>query len=445
LERFLLMALPMHEMEPRPHRIVIVGGGFGGTQVARQLEKLCRGRSNVEITLINRDNFFLVTPLLFEAFSGILELRHCSVAIRAFLTRARFIEGRVERVDLERRVVQTGGGRSDEREIHYDQLVLALGAATNEKLIPGSEHALTFKTLADALALRNHVIERFERADAERDPALRATLLTFVIVGGGLVGVELLGELSAFADDIIARYPSLRRQDVRFLLFEHSLRIMSEIDPQLTDYAQTLLERRAGVTIRVGTSVQAIEPGAVRVDDERLLAGTIVLVAGIVPSPIIAALSLEKGPHGHVLTDASMRTNRPEVWALGDCAIVPGPDGKPYPYLAQHALREAKQLARNVAGAIDGAQPAPFIFNTLGMMASLGHNRAVARLLAVRLCGVLAWLVRRSYYLLQTPGLERKLRIVVDWALALVLKPDVVKVDTTKERALPVLVAPRSR
>jgi NADH:ubiquinone reductase (H+-translocating) len=414
-----------------PHRIVVLGGGFGGVQVARHLERLCRGKQ-VAITLVNRDNFFLVTPLLFEAFSGVLELRHCSVPIRSVLHRTRFIESSVEQIDLERRVVYVRGGTGAEAQVPYDQLVLALGAATNESLIPGSEHALTFKTLADAIALRNQVIERFERADAEPDAAVRSKLLTFVIVGGGLVGIELLGELSAFVDTIMARYPTLSRRQVRFLLFEYSPQIMSEIDPQLTEYARALLERRPGVMIRTSTQVKAIEPGAVELLDERIEAGTVVLVAGTAPSEVVADLPLKKGKQGHVIADATMRTERPEVWALGDCSIVPGPDGKPYPYLAQHALREANQLARNVAGAIGGVRPSPFVFSTLGMMASLGHNRAVARLRFVRLCGVLAWFIRRTYYLLQTPGFDRKLRIVVDWTLALVLPTDVVKVDLSK-------------
>ncbi len=415
---------------PAPHRIVVLGGGFGGVHVARHLEDLCRRQTNVAVTLVNRDNFFLITPLLFEAFSGVLELRHCSVPIRAVLRRTRFVESSVERIDLERRVVHVRSGAGAPDQLPYDQLVLALGASTNGNQIPGSEHALTFKTLTDAIALRNHVIERFERADAERNPELRQKLLTFVIVGGGLVGIELLGELSAFVDNVIARYPNLARDWVRLILFEYSAQIMPEIDPQLTKYARQLLERRPGVAIRTGTPVKSIEPGVVELADERLEAGTIVLVAGTTPSPVVSSLALSKGKHGHVITDATMRTEKPEIWALGDCSIVPGPDGNPYPYLAQHALREAKQLARNVAGAVRGDRPLPFVFNTLGMMASLGHNRAVARLLFVRICGVLAWLFRRTYYLLQTPGFERKLRIVVDWTLALLLPLDLVKVDT---------------
>src|SRR3954452_12524733 len=198
-------------------RNVILGGGFGGVTTARRLEKLCKRRRDVEIILVSRDNFVLMTPLLFEVCSGALEASHCSLPIRAFLRTTRFVEAAVQGVDLERRVVHlSSGGEPD--ELSYDQLVLALGAKTNRDMIPGSEHAFTFKTLADALLLRNHVIERFERADVETDPRRRAELLTFVVIGGGLVGVELLGELTAYVDGITPIYKHVNREEIRFLL-----------------------------------------------------------------------------------------------------------------------------------------------------------------------------------------------------------------------------------
>jgi len=271
------------------HRILILGGGFGGVHVARQLERRFRSEPNVEITLLSRDNFFLITPLLFEACSGTLELRHCSVPIRACLGRARFVQGTVRKpIDLERRIV-LADGEGSERALAYDQLVLALGAWTNLGLIPGSEHALTFKTMADAIVLRNHVIERFEAADVEPDPELKRQLLSFVVIGGGLVGTELLGELSAFAHDILGFYPSVQRGDLRFFLFESSPRIMPEIEPGLVDHAVRVLQRRPGVVLRTSTPVKAIEQGGVLLEGERVAAATIVLAAGIVPSRLYSA------------------------------------------------------------------------------------------------------------------------------------------------------------
>ena len=307
-----------------------------------------------------------MTPLLFEVCSGALDARHCSLPIRAFLRTTRFVEAAVQGIDLERRVVHlSSGGESD--ELAYDQLVLALGAMTNRRMIPGSEHAFTFKTLADALLLRNHIIERFERADVETDPDRKRRQLTFVIIGGGLVGVELFGELTAFADGIAPLYKHVNRDEVRFILLQGGDRIMPEIDPKLADYGTGVLRQRRGADIRTGAQVQAIEPGKVHLPGETIEAETIVLAAGIVPNPVVAELPVEKDRRGHIVVDGTMRCpSHPEVWALGDCASIPAPDGKPYPSLAQHALREARVLARNIAGVLDGRPPRPFVYSHPG-------------------------------------------------------------------------------
>src|SRR5713101_2843675 len=243
-------------------RIVILGGGFGGVYTARYLEKLCKGRQDVEIILVSRDNFLLMTPLLFEVCSGTLDLRHCAFPIRSFLRTTQFAEATVQGIDLERRVVHLAAP-CESAELAYDQLVLALGAMTNRVMIPGSEHAFTFKTLADALLLRNHIIERFERADVEPDPERKRRLLTFVIIGGGLVGVELFGELTAFADGITPLYKHVNRDEVHFILLQGTDRIMPEINPTLAAYGAQVLSKRCGADIRIKTIVRAIEPGKV--------------------------------------------------------------------------------------------------------------------------------------------------------------------------------------
>jgi NADH dehydrogenase len=414
-------------------RIVILGGGFGGVYTARHLERLFKRRADVEIVLVSRDNFLVMTPLLFEVCSGALDFRHCSFPIRAFLRTTRFVEAAVQGIDLDRRVVHLIAGE-ETGELAYDQLVLALGGMTNQRMIPGSEHAFTFKNLADAFLLRNHIIERFERADVERDLARKRRRLTFVIIGGGLVGVELFGELTAFADGIAPLYKHVNRDEVRFVLLEGGDRLMPEIDPKLAAYGTGALQKRRGADIRTGTRVQSVEPGKVHLSGETIEAETIVLAAGIVPNPVVAGLPVEKDRHGHVVVEPTMRCpSRPEVWALGDCASIPSPEGKPYPYLAQHALREAKVLARNVFGVLDGRPPQPFVYDTLGMMGSLGHNRAFGQLLKVRVRGVLAWFVRRTYYLLQMPGWVRRLRIMIDWTFALLFRPDIVKISLDSE------------
>src|SRR5262245_43893388 len=414
-------------------RIVVLGGGFGGVATVRHLERILR-HTDVEITLVSRENFFVLTPLLFEACSGRLELRHCAQPIRAALQHARFIEATVESVDLERQLVRAVAPDGGAYGLPYDHLVVALGASTNDGLIPGSSNALTFKTMADALVLRNHLIECFERADAAANAVQRRRCLTIVVIGGGLVGTELVGELTAFADDVLRFYPRIRRDEVCFRLFEAGPRILPEIDAKLAAAAARVLERR-GVDILASTAVRSIEIGRVRLQNDTIDAATIVLAAGIVPSAVASAIPVVRDQRGRIAVDATMRSrSHPQVWALGDCAAIPGPDGRPYPALAQHTVREARHLARNIRAALDGRVPSPFMFRSLGTMASLGHSSAVARAFGVRLTGFVAWWLRRTYYLFQMPRWDRRLRIVLDWTVALFFRPDITKVDLRVER-----------
>jgi NADH dehydrogenase len=415
-------------------RIVVLGGGFGGVATTRHLERGCGRRPDVEITLVSRDNFFVLTPLLFEACSGTLELRHCAQPIRPALRSARFIEAMVETVDPVARIVRASASDGRSYELPYDHLVVALGASTNETLIPGSELAHTFKTVADALVLRNHLIEQFERADAERDSERRRRALTMVVIGGGLVGVELLGELTAFAGDVLRFYPTVRREELSFHLIEAGQRILPELDAKLAAKAARVLQTR-GADIRTATPVRRIEAGQVHLEHETIEADIVVLAAGVVPSPAASAIPVERDARGRIVVDATMRSrSHPEVWALGDCAAIPGPDGRPYPALAQHATREARQLARNVSAVVERGTPQPFVFNSLGTMASLGHTSAVALVMGVRLTGFPAWWLRRTYYLLQMPRWDRRLRIMLDWTVALFFRPDITKVDLAVER-----------
>jgi NADH dehydrogenase len=198
-----------------------------------------------------------------------------------------------------------------------------------------------------------------------------------------------------------------------------------------------VLGGRRGADIRTNTHVRAIEPGKVHLPDKTIEAATIILAAGIVPNPVVAGLPVEKDRRGHIVVDGTMRCpSHPEVWALGDCASIPAPDSKPYPNLAQHALREATVLARNLFGVFNGQPPQPFVYDTLGMMGSLGHSKAFGQLLKVRVRGILAWFVRRTYYLLQMPGWGRRLRIMIDWTFALLFRPDIVKISLDSEAAL---------
>src|SRR5262249_40344119 len=222
--------------------------------------------------------------------------------------------------------------------------------------------------------------------------------------------------------------------EARFILLQGGDRLMPEIDPKPAAYGSEVLRKRRGADVRTGAKVQAIEPGKVHLPGETIEADTIVLAAGVVPSPVVAELPVEKDRHGRIVVDGTMRCqSRPEVWALGDCAAVPAPDSQPYPSLAQHALREAKVLARNIVGALDGRPPRPFVYATLGMMGSLGRGKAFGQLVKFRVRGALAWFVRRTYYLLQMPGWRRRVRIMIDWFFALLFRPDIVKISLDSE------------
>jgi NADH dehydrogenase len=301
-------------------------------------------------------------------------------------------------------------------------------------LIPGSEHARTFKTVADALLLRNHVIERLERADVETDTERRRQLLALIVIGGGLVGVELLGELTAFVHDQLRHYPRIHRQELRFHLFEAGNRLLPESTAFVAQYADRILRRR-GVELHMSTPVQAIEPGLVQWQDGAIEADTIVLAPGIVPSTVAAAIEVQRDRRGRIVTDPMLRSvSHPTVWAIGDCAAVPGPDGKPYPALAQHAVRQAKHVARNVRAVIDRRDPEPFVYRMLGTIATFGHTRAVADVRGLPLRGFAAWWLRRTYYLFQMPRWDTRVRIALDWLVSLFFRPSLTKIDLAQER-----------
>ena len=409
-------------------RIVIVGGGFGGVYTARHLDRRVAA-DRAEVTLVGKDNFFLMTPLLFEAGSGGLEFRHAVNPIRPLLTHARFVTAAVERIDLAGRAVHAVSAAGDRYDLPYDHLVLALGQNTDVGRIPGAEHALQFKTVPDAVRYYSLVVAAFERADVEPDPARRRRELTFVVVGGGLVGVELMGELTDFVYRLLKTYRQVKAADVRLELLQHGPAILPEMKGKLADYAAAQLVKR-GVTVRTSTGAERIEPDKVHLKGGEVIeAALVVLAAGLTPNPVVAALDLPED-RGRVRTDGCMRVDgHPGVWALGDCAAVPGPDGKPYPTLAQHALREAKQLATNLVAALDGKEPQPFVYHTLGTMAALGRHRGIADLMGVKVRGFPALCVWRAYYLLQMPRWGQRLRILLDWGVSLFFRPDATTID----------------
>ncbi len=345
----------------------------------------------------------------------------------------------VQQVSVDRRIIHISGLDGIARELPYDHVVVALGAGTNLAIIPGSEYARTFKTAADAILLRNHIIGQLERADVESDPRRRRRNLTIVGIGGGLVGVELLGELTALIHDALRHYPAIPRNELRFHLFEAGPRLLHESSPFLGEYAARVLQGR-GTVLHTSTAVEAIEPGIVRWAGGIIEADTIILAAGITPNAVAASVAVDRDHRGRIVTDAAMRSvSHPSVWAVGDCAAIPSPDGKPYPALAQHAIREGRAVAMNIRAAIRGRSPAAFAYRALGIMAAFGQRRAAADVRGLHLTGFIAWWLRRTYYLFQMPRWDTRLRIALDWTVSLLFRPNLTRVDLTVnlEQGLP--------
>jgi NADH:ubiquinone reductase (H+-translocating) len=393
--------------------VLVLGGGFAGGYVARLLGQ--RGA-----TIVSPDNFMLFTPLLPEAASGTLEPRHTVVPLRAMCPHAELLLGTATAVDVDARtaLIDTEAGV---QVVHWEDLVLALGAVP--RAVP--EHALSFKTLAEAIALRNHVLRELETADAELDEAARREHLTFVFVGAGYAGVEALAELSDLVGDALRYYPRLRGVPRRWVLVDAAPKILPEIPSRLGEYAARELEGR-GVEIHVGTTLDSTgEREVVLSDGTRIPTRTLVWTAGVLPNPLVAELGLPLDERGRVVVDELLRV-REHVWALGDCARVPNTKADhPDPPTCQHALRQARRLAKNIAG-----DPQPYGYRMLGQVATLGRYKGIADVLGVRLRGFPGWFVTRSYHLYQLPLASRKLRVVVDWTVALLFRRDVVEIGS---------------
>jgi len=396
--------------------ILVLGGGFAGAWTARLLGK--RGA-----TIVNLENFMLFASLLPEAASGTLEPRHVVVPLRQMCPHAELLMGRATSLDRDRRVVQV---QAEEElvAIHYDQLVVALGSIPRALPIPGlAEYAFGFKTLADAIHLRNHVLRRLEAAVAATTEGHRRRELTFVFVGAGYAGVEALAELSDLVRDALRFYPTLRYEPQRWVLVDAAPKILPEIPTRLGDYAANQLARR-GIEIRVSTTLESLEPHAATLSDgERILTSTLVWTAGVRPHPALSELGLPLDERGRVPVDSLLRVEGLDgVWSLGDAARVPNeatPD-RPDPPTSQHALRQARRLAKNLLG-----EPRPYRYRMLGQVATLGRYKGIADVMGLRLRGFPGWFVTRSYHLYQLPLLSRKLRVVTDWTVALLFRRDI--------------------
>ena len=414
-------------------RILIVGGGYGGMHTALRLERLLRPG---EATVMVADPLSYMTyqPLLAEAAAGNLEPRHVVVPLRGVLHRTQVIKAAVSSVDHARRVawLATAGGGS--MPVSYDMLVLAPGSVSRVLPIPGlAEAGIGFKTIGEAIHLRNHVLARLDTATALPPGQARRAALTFVFTGGGYAGVEALAELQDMAFDACARYPEIGRREMRWVLVEAADRILPEVGPALADYTARQLRRRH-IEVRLHTRLLSAEDGRVLLDDgEEFAAGTLVWTAGVAPSPVIKQTGLPADARGRVVVNGFLAVEGVDgAWALGDCAAVPDlttGNGALCAPTAQHAYRQARRLAGNIAAVLRGGTPRPYRHASAGSVASLGLYRGVAEVYGLRMRGFPAWMLHRTYHLLKLPTMNRRLRVVSDWTLALLFRREVVSLD----------------
>jgi NADH dehydrogenase len=401
--------------------VLVVGGGFAGGYVARLL-----GRRGA--TIVNPENFMLYTPMLPEAASGTLEPRHAVVPLRQMCPHAELVLGRVSAIDEEGRVAHVETPDAGAFEIRYEQLVLALGAVPRTFPVPGlSEHGLGFKDLADAIQLRNRILRELEAADVELNADARAAHVGFVFVGAGYAGVEALAELADLVNDALRWYPRLRDTTQRWVLVDAAPKILAEIPSRLGDYAAKELARR-GVEIHVGTTLESYDGmEAVLSNGTHIPARTLVWTAGVKASPLVGVFGMPLDERGRVQVDEHLRVRgRDRVWSLGDCAAVPNraTPGSVDPPTCQHALRQARRLAKNLSG-----DEEPYRYTMLGQVATLGRYKGIADVMGVRLRGFPGWFVTRTYHLFQLPLFSRKLRVVVDWTTSLFFRRDIAELS----------------
>jgi NADH dehydrogenase len=411
--------------------VVIAGGGFGGAAAARELERVMP-RQSARMVLVNETNFALYTPFLPEAAAGTLEPRHVVTPLRDILKRTYLRLGSIVGHDPEAKTVTLRAKHGEPEKLPYDQLLLSLGSVSRILPIPGlEEHAVGFKSLADAIYLRNHVVETLEEANATEDQTRREELLTYVFVGGGYAGLEALAELQDFAADAMENYPRARLHGMRWVLVEATDRVLPEIDLQLAEYALRELRGR-GIDIRLKTTLEEVGADHARLSTgETLKTNTVVWTAGVAPQPILRELSLPLDERGRVPVDDHLRVQGLDsVWAIGDCAAAPDPRGGTCPPTAQHAVRQGPVAARNIAAELGVGSAAPFEYRSEASFVNLGRYKAVGRIGDRTFRGFPAWWLARSYHMSQIPGAARKVHAVLDWTAGLPFKRDIAELGS---------------
>ncbi len=420
-------------MNKKTH-ILILGGGFGGLYTALYLDKTLARHSDIEVTLVNRENFFLFTPMLHEVAASDLDITHIVSPVRKLLKRVKVFNGRVENIDLKNKTVTVSHGKEHHHhDLGYDHLVLGLGSVTNFFGNRGlEENALTMRSLGDAIYLRNHLISNLEEADFECCPVVRKPLLNFVVAGGGFAGVETIAGINDFLRDALRFYPHLTEDMLRLVLVHAGSTILPELNGKLGEYAAKKLQER-GVEMHLNTKLESVEGNEVRLSDgTEITTNTVVWTAGNAPNPLLDKLPCERQA-GRICSDEFMRVPGYDgVWAVGDCAWITDKTGKPFPPTAQHAIRQGKVLAHNIRMSIVGGKLRPFSFETIGQLAALGRRTGVAQIFGRNFSGFIAWWLWRTIYLMKLPRFEKKLRVALDWTLDLVFKKDPVQFLTLR-------------
>ena len=419
--------------------VLILGAGFGGISLARELARLTQTDRCLDIHLVNQENYFVFQPMLPEVVSCAIEPSHILNPLRHLCPNVTVHLATIANIDLKCRAVTLVG--TDSRrpwELSYDHLAITLGLTMNLQTVPGmADHALPLKTLGDAFHLRNHVLSRLEEANSESDEALRQAILTFVTIGGGFSGVETMAALNDMVKAALSYYPKAQATGARMVLIHSRASILNELEPGLAQFARQKLEEH-GVECRLGTTVTEITPHSVRLSTgEHLSARTAICTVGNAPHPLLTELAL---PHerGRILVEPTLQVQGvSNLWALGDAAQVPDVTRKGWcPPTAQYAMRQGRQAARNILSAVRGQAPQPFQFKGLGQMAIVGKHCGVAQIWGWKISGFVAWALWRSVYLMKLPGLRCKLRVALDWTMEVIFPRDIAKIDVQRTEHL---------
>lgn len=427
---------------PNIKKILILGGGFGGVNILREVQNMFQNKVNVEISIVNQNNFFLFTPMLPEVASGMIHPRDISIPIRTFCKRAKFYQAVISSIDLEQKLVTIS--RLFDGKVHaleYDYLILSLGSITNffgNKNI--EKHSFTIKTIEDAIGIRNHSINMLENAGQTSDPDLQQKLMTFTVVGGGFAGVETIAEINHLIREAAARmYPNINPEKINMKLISSKDGILPEVSESLSKKATEYLKKH-GVELLTNTkAVDADEDYVLLDNNEKISCATLIWAGGVTVDPVISELKCELGKSGKVQVDKFLRLiGYQNVFALGDCAeVIDQITGKPYPPTAQHAIHQSEVVSHNLKVSLTGKDKMKaFSFQSKGMMATIGKRNAIVSVFGYNFQGIIPWIMWRTYYVLQMPSLGKKIKVVIDWTVDSFFKRDLTSYGQIKKKNL---------